>query len=74
MGTARMGRAERVRNGAPYLNFTGIAGEDQGSGVKSAFGRNLERLAEIKARCDPDNLFRLNNNIAPATGSGSRAP
>jgi Berberine and berberine like len=36
------------------------------SGVESAFGRNLRRLVEIKARYDPENLFRLNNNIAPA--------
>ena len=31
------------------------------------FGRNLERLTEIKKRYDPENFFRLNNNIAPAT-------
>lgn len=52
--------------GTPYLNFTGIAGEAASTGVKSAFGRNLERLAGIKAKLDPDNFFRLNNNIAPA--------
>jgi len=31
----------------------------------SAFGRNLKRLAEIKKKYDPDNFFRLNNNIKP---------
>jgi Berberine and berberine like len=52
--------------GAVYLNFTGLAEETQSAGVDSAFGRNLRRLAEIKAKYDPDNFFRLNNNIAPA--------
>ena len=34
--------------------------------MDSAFGRNLARLAEVKAAYDPDNLFRVNNNIAPS--------
>ena len=34
--------------------------------MDSAFGRNLRRLAEVKASYDPDNFFRVNNNIAPA--------
>jgi len=29
-------------------------------------GGNLERLAEVKKRWDPQNFFRLNNNIGPA--------
>jgi len=53
--------------GTTYLNFTGISDEATDVGVESAFGRNLARLAEIKARYDPENLFRLNNNIAPAS-------
>src|SRR6266516_921835 len=52
--------------GGVYLNFTGLADEVPSAGVDSAFGRNLRRLAEIKATYDPDNFFRLNNNIAPA--------
>ncbi len=52
--------------GSVYLNFTGVEGEGVDAGVDSAFGRNLKRLAEIKAKYDPDNFFRLNNNIAPA--------
>jgi hypothetical protein len=51
--------------GTPYLNFTSIADEDPSAGVESALGQNLKRLAEIKAKYDPDNFFRLNNNIAP---------
>jgi hypothetical protein len=52
--------------GGVYLNFTGLADEAPDAGVDSAFGRNLRRLAEVKAEYDPENFFRLNNNIAPA--------
>jgi FAD/FMN-containing dehydrogenase len=46
-----------------YLNFIG----DEGSGrIREAFGDKYPRLQELKARYDPDNLFRLNQNIAPA--------
>jgi FAD/FMN-containing dehydrogenase len=49
-----------------YLNFTGLAEEDAGAGVADAFGPNLERLAGIKSKYDPDNFFRRNNNVLPA--------
>ena len=57
----------KVGNGGVYLNFTGLADEAPSAGVDSALGRNLQRLAQIKATYDPDNFFRLNNNIAPAS-------
>jgi len=53
-------------NGGVYLNFTGLADESPDAGVDTAFGRNLRRLAEIKGVYDPDNFFRVNNNIRPA--------
>ena len=53
-------------NGGVYLNFTGLADESPDAGVDTAFGRNLRRLAEIKGEYDPDNFFRVNNNIRPA--------
>ena len=53
--------------GDVYLNFTGNAGEDLDEHVDDAFGRNLRRLEEVKAKYDPENFFRLNNNIAPAS-------
>ncbi|HLG08710.1 MAG TPA: FAD-binding oxidoreductase [Gaiellaceae bacterium] len=52
--------------GSVYLNFTGISDEETDVGVDSAHGKNLRRLSEIKAKYDPDNFFRLNNNITPA--------
>jgi hypothetical protein len=56
----------RFGTGGIYLNFTGLADEPRGAGVDSAYGRNLKRLAEIKAAYDPANLFRINNNVSPA--------
>jgi FAD/FMN-containing dehydrogenase len=53
--------------GEVYLNFTGRADEAPSEGVDSALGRNLSRLAEIKAKYDPDNFFALNDNIKPAS-------
>jgi FAD/FMN-containing dehydrogenase len=56
---------EPYSTGAIYLNF---AGDEEGGGrelVRSAFSTNYDRLAEIKTKYDPTNLFRLNQNIRP---------
>ncbi len=46
-----------------YVGFLGDAGE---AGIRAAYpGSTGERLAEVKARYDPTNLFRLNQNILP---------
>jgi len=34
--------------------------------VTAAYGTNLQRLAQVKKKFDPDNIFRSNQNIAPA--------
>jgi FAD/FMN-containing dehydrogenase len=41
--------------------------EDGPERIRAAYpGATWDHLREIKRRYDPDNLFRLNNNIAPA--------
>jgi hypothetical protein len=46
-----------------YVNFLDSAGKDRL--VEVYPGRTGERLAQVKARYDPDNLFCLNHNIEP---------
>jgi FAD/FMN-containing dehydrogenase len=52
-------------DGKTYFNFPGLFEEGE-TAVRSSFGANHARLARIKAAYDPDNLFRLNQNIRPA--------
>jgi FAD/FMN-containing dehydrogenase len=49
-------------SGGVYVNFIS---EDE-ERVRDAYGPNYERLAKLKQRYDPDNLFRVNQNISPA--------
>lgn len=48
--------------GGVYVNFLTDEETDR---LSSAYGTNFDRLADIKAKYDPDNLFRVNQNIAP---------
>jgi len=42
--------------------------DDEGeSRVKAAYGENYDRLATLKKKFDPTNLFRVNQNIRPAS-------
>jgi FAD/FMN-containing dehydrogenase len=50
--------------GGAYVNFLG-EGEGQDR-VRATYGQNYARLAQVKARYDPDNFFRVNQNILPA--------
>jgi FAD/FMN-containing dehydrogenases len=45
------------------LNFLGEEGEDT---IRAAFGPNYDRLMAVKKKYDPNNFFRLNQNIKPA--------
>jgi FAD/FMN-containing dehydrogenase len=56
---------ERYSTGGVYLNFPGL-GEEKEALVRAGYGVNYDRLAELKAKYDPDNLFRMNLNIPPA--------
>lgn len=50
--------------GGVYLNFAGL-GEDTAALTRAGHRGNYERLRALKAKYDPDNLFRGNINIAP---------
>jgi FAD/FMN-containing dehydrogenase len=51
--------------GASYLNFT-----PETDRVRAAYGgAKHERLVALKDRYDPDNLFRMNQNIAPSSAT-----
>ncbi|GAA5137149.1 FAD-binding oxidoreductase [Pseudonocardia adelaidensis] len=45
--------------------YVNMLSEDEGR-VPQNYGRNYERLRQVKATFDPDNLFHLNQNITPA--------
>ncbi len=45
---------------ASYINFMP---EDEVDRVEAAYGGNYRRLAEVKRRYDPQNLFRMNQNV-----------
>jgi FAD/FMN-containing dehydrogenase len=51
-----------------YINF--MDADDQGR-IAQNYGPNYERLAEVKAVYDPDNVFRVNQNISPRVGAPS---
>jgi FAD/FMN-containing dehydrogenase len=51
-------------SGSVYVNFMP---DDEKERVEKAYGSNYRRLAEIKRRYDPGNLFRMNQNIQPTS-------
>ncbi len=52
--------------GGIYVNDMGREEEDGADQVRAAYGVNYPRLAEVKQKYDPTNLFRHNQNIKPA--------
>lgn len=48
--------------GGAYLNFMMNEGQDR---IKASYKGNYDRLTKIKKKYDPDNLFRVNQNILP---------
>jgi FAD/FMN-containing dehydrogenase len=53
--------------GGGYVNFLMNEGQDR---VKASYRGNYDRLAQIKSRYDPDNIFHINQNIQPASPAG----
>ncbi len=49
--------------GGTYVNF--LTEEETGQRIEAAYGKNYERLIDIKTKWDPANLFRMNKNIVP---------
>ena len=61
---ASLAKALQQPDKAAYVNFLSFDGQER---IKDAYPEaTYRRLAQIKARYDPANLFRLNHNIAPA--------
>jgi FAD/FMN-containing dehydrogenase len=50
--------------GGNYINVQ--TADDDDTRLRGAYRDSLDRLAKVKAAHDPDNLFRVNRNIAPA--------
>ncbi|PYJ36427.1 MAG: oxidoreductase, partial [Verrucomicrobia bacterium] len=49
--------------GGAYVNF--LMGDEGDERVKKTYGDNYQRLVKIKTKYDPDNFFRVNQNIKP---------
>jgi FAD/FMN-containing dehydrogenase len=49
--------------GGAYVNFMMDEGQDR---VQATYGDNYDRLTKVKAEYDPENVFRVNQNIVPA--------
>ena len=57
----------------PYLEravYVNDLGDNEADRVRAAYGANYDRLAGIKAKHDPDNFFRLNQNVRPTASLG----
>jgi len=63
-GRAYWNAVHKFNPGGGYVNFMDA---DEGEArVKASYGEHYERLAAIKRKYDPANLFRVNQNIRPA--------
>ena len=56
--------------GGTYINF--LTQDESPERMEAALGRALQRLAEVKARWDPKNVFRTNRNIKPIGETSTR--
>lgn len=74
---------QRFSTGGQYVNFLGaedpgvpgtVSDDEARDRARAVYGAGkLERLAELKRRYDPENVFRLNHNIPPGQPAGTRA-
>jgi len=54
--------------GGAYVNFMMEEGEDR---IRATYRDNYNRLAAVKAKYDPENFFRVNQNIQPGKAAGA---
>jgi FAD/FMN-containing dehydrogenase len=57
------------REAAPYATggvYVNFLTDDEADRIKAAYGPGYDRLAAVKRKYDPDNLFRMNQNIPPS--------
>jgi len=54
--------------GGAYVNFMMDEGEER---IRATYRENYDRLAQVKAKYDPENFFRINQNIRPASQAAS---
>ncbi|WP_027865601.1 FAD-binding oxidoreductase [Massilia alkalitolerans] len=62
------------RDAAPYASggvYVNFMPQDESERTPDAYGANYQRLAEIKQKYDPDNVFRANQNIRPAASAAA---
>ncbi len=55
---------KQFSTGGTYINF--LTQDEGPERIEAALGKGLERLVEVKAKWDPQNVFRTNRNIKPA--------
>ena len=60
-----MDKLQPYSDGSVYLNFVGAEDREADALTRAALGANYSRLVEVKRKYDPDNMFRLNQNIRP---------
>ena len=56
-------RIEPLISGSAYVNH--LAADDRPEKVRASFGPSYDRLVALKKKFDPNNMLRLNANIAP---------
>jgi FAD/FMN-containing dehydrogenase len=63
--------ADALSGGVTTPGYVGFIGEEGEEGVRRAYPPStLRRLAQVKRRYDPDNLFHLNVNVAADRNGG----
>jgi hypothetical protein len=55
----------RYSTGGTYINF--LTEDTDTERTRAAIGKEFDRLAQVKAKWDPENIFRTNWNIKPAS-------